>query len=414
MEFKDVLANDEVMAGKWQTGSPPPPGDFRTVMETIQKVLPPGIEESLANNTYSRVFWGLSQAYYKQWLNQTFKTAAGMFVAVNSSPLRLSSERVIEIGGWVELITVQWQGYAFGSDKGLDISDGFLNDNEAVSFKSLAGMTNQNELLQKITQAIAGFDKLPRYSKQGVVLLLLDMMWWGYSCFYNNGDTIGEGDQEFFAYYSASSLKTHEYYLEHPEEKPNFNTRLSFEFYVIGVNLDFPQLPEENPEPDTTDTSFPLLIDLEFIGYSKDLVGLQEYGPNRRNDVFLLATVDSTTNVRNRYTLTDVGLDSDEIEERIWATKADANNDSPLGICTVVKDSAGNYLPGKLINKKDNDLSLSLEQGATFGIVIDVGAITPKTGSSTDLTTFNCYFQFENKPEDIFIETKSFIPTSNP
>jgi hypothetical protein len=414
MEFKDVLANNEAMEGKWQTGSPPPPGDFRTVMEAIQKVLPPQVEETLANNTYSRVFWGLSQVYYKQWLNQTFKSAAGMFIAVNSSPLRITSAKVYEQGGWIELVSAEWQGFGFGSSTGFEVSDGFLSESDSVSLKAMAGVTGQDSLMQKITQAIAPFDKLPRYSKYGVLLLLIDMLWWGWACFKNNGDTIGEGDQEFFAYCSESALETYQYFLKHPEEKPSLRMKLRFEFYLTTVGLDLSKLPPdnsgENPDDDTSD--FPILIDLEFIGYPKDMVGLGEYGPNRQNDVFLLATVNARTNEKIRYTLTNAGLDSDEIvEDRIWATTANREKDSPLGITTVVRNPDGAYIPGKLINSKDNAIALSLQPGDVFGLVLDVGSLTPKEGSPyTRPTTFNCYFEFDDLPENTFIESQVIIP----
>lgn len=414
MEFSNVLANNESMAGKWEQGNPPQ-GDFRIAMEAIQKVLPPGVEESLSNNTYDRVFWALAQLYYtRQLTNASDEPISHKSLPVfNFSPLILLSQRVQQWWGWTELVRVEWKGMGIGSVQGFDMADGLFSDLDFVSFKDLASSDGQSQLVRSVTEALVSVGKMPRYSKTGVLGLLLDMLWWGYLCFQNNGDTIGEGDQNFFVYYCESALATYQYYLAHPEEPVSLRSRLVFEFYPQeSVDLKF-SVPATNLGDDSGSDAvdFPLLIDLEFIGYSKDLVGSTNYSPNRLNDAFLLATVNSKTNEKARHTLVDVGLESDElIEERIWATTIPDAQDSPLGVCSVVQDTSGKYIPSKLINSKDGEIAISLQPGAVFGLVLDLGTLTPNSIPPTHATTFNCYFKFEDMADDDALETQVVIP----
>lgn len=339
MFISDLLKN-------WESNESLPEGDFRDLLTAINEIIEP---QDLADD-YDAVCHGLLE----------------LIIQIQES--------VGEIGDWViDDKKISWTGRG-ALDRGvltietetlaIPISLSGLVSGSDADYQGQVANTTQGDLLSSVTEIIAKFNDKGRYAKGGATQLMIDWLWWGFQCWWTNGDTIGEGDQTFGVY---QQLYSNEYtvWFDHDYSKipeiPNYypiNQDDDDDDYYDDADDDETDFPSDNlnntlvPAQDDNET-------VKFSGLQDDFIGDTEYAPNGEPDALFIASI-GLTGIEEPVTITKAWFKNNNTT---WSTAGD----KPLGIIKIRNNKAS----GKLLN-----LPVKVNPSQSIGFLIDSKLLT--------------------------------------
>jgi hypothetical protein len=165
---------------EWGTGKSLPNGDFKKLAQAIR----PLISSEITQDSYEAVFEGLVKLFIQVMMEKTRNpeaaTSGFSYWTINPEFIYAEFEATENPKTGIDLTL----GFGYDSIKPQDLARGKNN------------IPTQSDSLAVITRAIAKLN-LKRYITLGMLQLLVDWHWWGQQVWWENPDTIGEGDEVF-------------------------------------------------------------------------------------------------------------------------------------------------------------------------------------------------------------------------